>query len=41
METMYELPEQKNLVRCVVDAASVAKTEQPKLIFKENLSKTA
>jgi len=41
METMFELPELKNLERCVVDAASVSMKEQPKLIFKAQASKTA
>lgn len=41
MDTMFDLPEQKNLARCVVDSASVLKTEPPKLIYKEQASKTA
>jgi len=41
METMYELPEQKNLERCIVDSDAVLKKEMPRLIFKEQISKTA
>jgi ATP-dependent Clp protease ATP-binding subunit ClpX len=41
METMYELPELKDLHSCVVDEAAVSKKEQPKLVFKKDISKTA
>jgi ATP-dependent Clp protease ATP-binding subunit ClpX len=41
METMYELPDLKNLERCIVDSDSVLKKEMPKLIYKEQISKTA
>jgi ATP-dependent Clp protease ATP-binding subunit ClpX len=41
METMYELPDQKNLERCVVDSDAVLKKEMPKLIYKEQINKIA
>lgn len=41
LETMYELPEYKNLERCIVDSESVMKKEMPKLIFKGQISKSA
>jgi ATP-dependent Clp protease ATP-binding subunit ClpX len=41
MNIMYELPDQKNLERCVIDIASVRKTEQPKLEYKKQIKESA
>jgi ATP-dependent Clp protease ATP-binding subunit ClpX len=34
LDTMYELPEQKGLERCIVDVAVVKKKSKPKLVYR-------
>ncbi|MBN1823533.1 MAG: ATP-dependent Clp protease ATP-binding subunit ClpX [Endomicrobiales bacterium] len=41
METMFELPEQKELERCVVDIDVVRKREHPKMFYRSEMDKSA
>jgi ATP-dependent Clp protease ATP-binding subunit ClpX len=41
MEIMYELPDQKNLERCVVDIHAVRREEPPKLEYKNQIKESA
>ena len=41
MNIMYDLPDQKNLERCVIDLPSVRKTEEPKLEYKKQVEESA
>jgi ATP-dependent Clp protease ATP-binding subunit ClpX len=41
MDLMYDLPEQKNLERCIIDGAVVKKKDSPKLIYRNQIKASA